>query len=219
MPRLHAGLRRHGRHEEALRLATPRPARPQRPSGGRACADGQTPDSRWSSPPRRGDDLGCQERRATGAVRSAPLPDAAHAGQRAAAAGREHHAQAAAQHGRARRAVGCGSGPGAHRCVDRHVAAGTLRAGEDHACGDPGAGAAAGALRRSHRLAAGRLRHRLAPGGPAHPGPEGDGRRHPCRARLHPGQGQTSEGRLDHHRHGDGHRHREPDDGRHAGRG
>jgi len=28
MPRLHAGLRRHGRHEEALRLATPRPARP-----------------------------------------------------------------------------------------------------------------------------------------------------------------------------------------------
>jgi len=27
VPRLHAGLRRHGRHEEALRLATPRPAR------------------------------------------------------------------------------------------------------------------------------------------------------------------------------------------------
>ncbi len=35
-PRLHAGLRRHGRHEVALRLAVPRPARPQCPSGGRA---------------------------------------------------------------------------------------------------------------------------------------------------------------------------------------
>jgi hypothetical protein len=35
VPRLHAGLRRHGRHEEALRLATPRPARPNcSPSGG-----------------------------------------------------------------------------------------------------------------------------------------------------------------------------------------
>ena len=39
MPRLHAGLRRHGRHEEASRLATPRPARPaglgaaRRPAG------------------------------------------------------------------------------------------------------------------------------------------------------------------------------------------
>ena len=35
VPRLHAGLRRHGRHEEALRLATPRPARPNcAPFGG-----------------------------------------------------------------------------------------------------------------------------------------------------------------------------------------
>src|SRR5258706_2459654 len=39
VPRLHAGLRRHGRHEEALRLATPRPARPHRPWGGPAGDD------------------------------------------------------------------------------------------------------------------------------------------------------------------------------------
>jgi UDP-N-acetylglucosamine 1-carboxyvinyltransferase len=54
----------------------------------------------------------------------------------------------------------------------RAITAGSaVRAGEDHARLDPGAGPPAGALRRSQGLAAGRLRDRFASGRPAHQGP------------------------------------------------
>ena len=52
-----------------------------------------------------------------------------------------------------------------------------VRNGQDHARVDPGARPAAGALRRSAGVAAGRLRDRRAAGRPAHQGPAGDGRR------------------------------------------
>ena len=65
------------------------------------------------------------------------------------------------------------------------LARSALRAGQDHARLGAGARPAAGALRRGHGVAAGRLRDRLAAGRPAHQGPAGHGRRDRGRARLH----------------------------------
>jgi acid stress-induced BolA-like protein IbaG/YrbA len=65
----------------------------------------------------------------------------------------------------------------------------------------------------------GRLRHRLAAGGPAHQGPAGDGRRDHASSTATSWRQPANaapEGRAHHHRHGHRHRHREPDDGRHA---
>ncbi|KAF1858434.1 hypothetical protein Lal_00014947 [Lupinus albus] len=94
----------------------------------------------------------------------------------------------------------------------------TVRAGEDDARVDPRAGPDAGALRRSQGVAAGRLRDRFAPRRPAHQGPAPDGRRHHDRRRLHPRESGSPEGRP--HPYGHDHRdgHREPPDGRRAGR-
>ena len=79
-------------------------------------------------------------------------------------------------------------------------------------------GPAARALRPRQGVAAGRLRHRPAPGRPARQGPAGDGRGDQHRARLHARGGEAPARRAHRDGHGHGHRHREPDDGRRAGR-
>ena len=88
-----------------------------------------------------------------------------------------------------------------------------VRAGEDHARLDPGAGAAGGPLRACRRLAARRLRHRRAAGEHPRRGPAGHGRRHPHRGRLHPRARRAPAGRAPGARYRHGDRHREPDDG------
>jgi UDP-N-acetylglucosamine 1-carboxyvinyltransferase len=69
---------------------------------------------------------------------------------------------------------------GGRQCADAlgrryRLAARALRDGEDDARVDPGTRTAARALRRSARVAAGRLRDRAAAGRPAHQRPAGDG--------------------------------------------
>ena len=206
-------------HPAPSRARSAMQSRSEAPAFGRTRVHGQTPDPRRPPPPRRGDDLGRQERGAAGPVRGAAEPDAGHAGQRAAAAGREHDAAsccatwASAPSARPRSPIKCTidastvTSPEAPYELVKTMRAAILVLGPLLA-----------RFGEATRVAAGRLRDRLAPGGPAHPGPAGDGRRHPRRARLHPGARQAPAGRVDHHRHGHRHRHREPDDGRRAGR-
>ena len=100
------------------------------------------------------------------------------------------------------------------------LARGAVRAGEDDARVDPGAGPAAGALRRRRRCrcpaAARSARARSTSTSRA------------CRRWARDidvehgyivAEAARLQGRAHHHRHGDRHRHREPDDGRDAGRG
>ena len=93
-----------------------------------------------------------------------------------------------------------------------------VRAGEDHARVDPGAGPAAGALRQGRRVAARRLRHRRAAGEHPRRGPAGHGRGDRHRRRLHPRARRTAEGRAAQSRNRHGDRHRKSHDGRDAGR-
>ncbi len=93
-----------------------------------------------------------------------------------------------------------------------------LRAGEDHARLQPGAGAAGGAQRTGAGFAAGRLRHRRAAHQSAHLRPGAAGRAHQSGARLHRSGSARGPARRDgalrpHHRD----RHRRPDDGGGAG--
>ncbi len=105
--------------------------------------------------------------------------------------------------------------------VDGTHAQGVLRAlrpGQDDACIDPGTGAAGGALRPCRRLVAWRLRHWRAAGQHPRRRSAGDGRRHHHRGWLHPRACQAPARRAPGARHGNGHRHGEPDDGRDARR-
>ena len=138
--------------------------------------------------------------------------------QRAAPAGRHHDDRAAGAHGR----HGHGRRAHAHRGRCHHACKRVLRAlraGQDHARLDPGAGAAGGALRPGRRVAARRLRHRRAAGEHPRRRPAGHGRGHPHRERLYPRARRPAARRAPGARHGHRHRHREPDDGRGAGRG
>ncbi len=180
---------------------------------------GQASHPRRAPAARRGADCRREERRAARADRGAAVRRAGDAGQRAAAAGRGDDVEAAAQHGRRRRTRQRRCRHGDPRRQGDHPARGAVRAGEDDACLDPGAGPAAGAAGPGQGLAARRLRDRLQAGRPAHQGPAGDGRRDRGRAWLHRRQRPPPARCAHHHRHGHRHRQREPADGRRAGAG
>ena len=106
-----------------------------------------------------------------------------------------------------------------HTAQDR-LAGSAVRAGEDHARIQPGAGPAGGAQRPRARLAAGRLRHRRPAHQSAHLRAGAAGRAHQPVARLYrSGSARRPARRVGpfrpHHRH----RHRRSDDGRRAGQG
>ena len=91
-----------------------------------------------------------------------------------------------------------------------------VRSGQDDARVDPRARSAGRALRRGRRVAARRLRDRLASGRSAPQGPAGARRRSLGRERLHQGAREAPEGRAHHHGSRHRHRHREHHDGRGA---
>ena len=135
--------------------------------------------------------------------------------QRAASARCHHHDRAAGPHGcgrHHRRTHAHRRGPATTTRFQR-----ALRTGQDHACVDPGAGPAGGALRRSRRLAARRLRDRLAPGEPAYRRPRGAWvPRSRSRTATSARKAEPSERRAHLHGYGHRHRHREHHDGRGA---
>ena len=123
---------------------------------------GQTPHPRRPPARRRGRHLRRQERRAARALRRAAD---GRAGACCSNVPRLHDVatmlKLLRQHGRGRRArSGEAEATVSLDASKRDVARGALRAGQDDARVDPGARAAAGALRRGAGVAAGRLRHR-----------------------------------------------------------
>ena len=201
-----------------------RSRRSRRTSGARPAAQaershprGQAADPGRRTARRRGAHLRRQERDPADPGRRAAGRRPGHHRQRPAPAGRDHDDRAARPHGRerhGRRAHAHRGGPAHHPGDVRAV-----RAGEDHARGDPGARPAGGALRLGRRVFAGRLRDRRTAREHPRRGAAGDGRRGAHRERLHQGARGAAQGcahrARDRHRHGD----REPDDGGGAGRG
>ena len=174
-------------------------------------ASGEDRDQRGPAPQGRCVDLRREERRAAD-----PRVDAAgrrpgHDQQRAAPARRDDDDGAARPDGRGARHRRAHEDP--RRPATRAQLFRAVRPRQDDARIHPRAGSAGRALRRGDRVAARRLRDRLAPGRPAPArvaGARGRGQR---RERLHQGAREAAQGCT--HQHGPGHRDRdrEPHDG------